>query len=226
MAPDTESGVRKRLACYVLRPIFRSSSPRRLSVRAQQLKISLAAAIVALGTVDARAEAPPSLLDVAKLDLSLFDSSTLNTANVLNQGALYIEPSVRFGKLLFPGTRFARMNLAARFVLTRTFTGYDDSGVEPNGDLGFAPRCSNLTTSSNGTIDPAGVNRCETSAAYRTTLADTWLTLGLPGIYTVPKLDVGLNPSLRLVLPTSPTSRYATRLFALLVIVIGVVCFL
>jgi hypothetical protein len=160
--------------------------------------------------VELTKEAPTRFYGIG-FDYYLADDSGLNSTNYNNDIGQYFLPSWSFGKVWFKGTRFNTMKLSGRFLLTRALSGYDEANYSQYSDNGYAVRCSNLTPSANGgTIDPSQVQRCQYSSNYRWDYSDIWLTLSNPKIYTVPYAKVDLNPSIRIILPTSLESRYQT----------------
>lgn len=164
---------------------------------------------MAAPSAPAKVEAPPKHAGFM-FDYTVLDSSSLNTVNYTNQAINYFEPMWAVGKAFLANTPFSHLEIDGRWTLTRTFAGYDPVAVHPTGDLGYAPRCSNLAQAGNGNLDPNSVQRCPTSADYRWNSGDIWLTVKNPGIYTIPGLDVKVNPSIRFILPTSIESQYAT----------------
>ncbi len=144
------------------------------------------------------------------IDYSISDSSTLNTLNYSNGLANYFEPAWAVGARYLKGTPFSKLSVSARVVLTDWLASYDPSTVTPGSDLGYAPRCSDIQQSSAGVTDPNSVQRCPTSANHRWLLDDTWLVLSDPGVYTIPGANIKVSPTVKLVLPTSLASQYAT----------------
>jgi hypothetical protein len=59
------------------------------------------------------------------------------------------------------------------------------------------------------------VQRCPYNQNHRWDYGDIWFTLGNPKIYTIPKLLININPSIRFVVPTSLESQYQTLLLGL-----------
>jgi hypothetical protein len=149
------------------------------------------------------------------VDLSVQDSSGLNAINYNNSIYMLFEPAWSVGQLFFRKTPFAGLRLAGRLPLTYTMAGYDPSAVVPNSDHGVPGSCSNLTPSTNGNIDVSQVQRCSYKNTYRPTPGDFGLTLSNPGLFTIPGIGVKINPSVRLALPLSYESRYATMRFAI-----------
>lgn len=150
------------------------------------------------------------------LDYSLYYGSGLNGINYNGSFDQYFQPSWSFGQLWLKGSHFASMNLSARFVLTRAVAGYDESQFSAGSDQGLPKTCSDLTPSDNGgVIDPTQVNRCKYAHDYRWDYSDVWLTLAVPGVYTVPVLGITLSPSIRGVIPASLQSRFHTMRFSL-----------
>ena len=150
------------------------------------------------------------------LDYSIYDGSGLNGVNYSNSIDQYFMPSWNFGKLWFKGTRWERLGLGARFVLSHALAGYDDTAQSQFSDNGYAVRCSTIVPSSNGgTVDPSQVKRCEYGHNYRWDYGDILLTLRAPRIYTIPKALIHLNAAIAGTIPTSLESRYQTLRFAL-----------
>jgi hypothetical protein len=164
------------------------------------------------GAVDDHADVPLRFGGVM-LDLTVMDSTSLNLANYSNQAIVYISPIWPMGRIFLKETPFSRLTLSGRWVLTRNFAGYEPNTVTPSGDLGYSPRCSNIAQGTNGVLDPNSVQRCVTNADYRITPGDVWLTVANPALYKIPAVDVVVTPSLRLILPASYESFFATLRF-------------
>jgi len=159
-------------------------------------------------------DAPPRFKGFS-LDYSVSDSTGLNAVNYNNSLSQLFEPKWSLGKVLFPSTsRFSKLAIAARLPLNYTFAGYDPAALASNSDHGTPVPCSNLTPSSNGTVDPNQVQRCTYNNTYRPTLGDLTVAISNPGLFTIPGIDVKVNPGLRVTIPLSYESRYATMNFA------------
>jgi hypothetical protein len=153
------------------------------------------------------------------MELTLSDSSGLNAVgeNYRNELSTYFEPRWAAGRALFRGGLLRRLSLSGRFVLTRALSGTGDESFGSSAPGGPVIPCSDVIPSSNGgVIDPGQVRRCNPEAAgRRTDYSDVWLTAGLPRTTIVPRAGLDLSSSLRLVLPVSAQSRFATLRFGL-----------
>ena len=194
-------------------------------------KSVLACALLLLVAAPARGQAPAgrstvAATDVKKdekvrfygfaLDYAIYDGSALNGVNYSNSVDQYFMPSWNFGKVWFKGTRWERVGLGGRFVLSHALAGYDEASQSQYSDHGFAVRCSTIQTSSNGgRLDPSQVQRCQYGHNYRWDYGDILLSLRAPRIYTVPKALINLNAALFGTIPTSIESRFQTLRFAL-----------
>lgn len=150
------------------------------------------------------------------MDLSFSDSTALNAENYSNGLGLTLSPAWAVGSKFLKNTPFKALNISGRFSIGRSLAGYDPTGVTP--DNGIAPlgTCSDVKTNTNGTVDPNSINRCQLPANnYRFEPSDLLITVSNPGIYKIPVADVRINPSVRLTVPFSYTSRYATLQAAL-----------
>jgi hypothetical protein len=148
-------------------------------------------------------------------DFSMGDGTGLNGVghNYRNDLSFYFEPSWRIGARFIKTGPFKRLVLAGRFSVTRNLSGTDENAFNGNAN-GSGPQgtCSKLTPSGNGgVIDPTQVGYCNPAANdRRTDYSDLWLTLRVPAIYTIPKIGVNINPSLRFIFPISAESRFST----------------
>jgi hypothetical protein len=194
----------------------------------------LAFAISLLGSAVARADAPlgDALAGVSTeqapeslrfhgftFDVTVGDGSGLNAVgqNYRNELAFYFEPKWNVGARFLADTRFKGLQLTGRFTLTQSLHGTDEAGFGAIANSGPQGTCSNLITSSNGgQVDPGSVGYCNPSANNRRLdYSDVWLTIRDPDIYRIPKIGVGISPSLRFILPTSAESQYQTLNLAL-----------
>jgi hypothetical protein len=166
------------------------------------------------------AEPTGSALGGFDFELTLSDSSGLNAVgqNYRNELSTYFEPRWAIGDRLFGGSgALGKLTLSGRFVLTRALSGTGDDSFGGTVNSGPVAPCSNvLPSSEGGVIDPTQVRRCNPpSADRRIDYSDLWLTAGLPRFATIPRTGLDLSTSLRLILPTSVQSRYATLRFGL-----------
>lgn len=147
------------------------------------------------------------------LDFTIADGSGLNAVgqNYRNDLAFYIEPTWNFGARFLAKTRFKTMALAARFIVNQNLSGTDEGNF--NGQTQANPQgtCSDITTGPGGVVDPTQVRRCNPpTAGRRADYSDVWLTLRWPRAYVIPKINVGINPSLRFIFPSSLQSQFNT----------------
>jgi hypothetical protein len=154
------------------------------------------------------------------LDLTLSDSSGLNAVgqNYRNELSLYFEPRWSLGRVMMPRSAlWNKLSLSARFVVTQALAGTGDESFGSGVRTGPQGTCSNLVPSSDGAVvDPTQVRRCNPPAAgRRTDYSDLWLTAGVPSLVTIPRAQLDVPASLRLVLPLSAQSRFQTLRFAL-----------
>jgi hypothetical protein len=154
------------------------------------------------------------------MDLTLSDSSGLNAVgqNYRNELSAYFEPRWVAGHALFHDSGvLGKLTLSARFVLTRALSGTGDESFGTSVASGPLTPCSDVIPSANGgVIDPGQVRRCNPQAAdRRTDYSDIWLTAGLPRVATIPRAAIDVSTGLRVVLPVSAQSRFATLRFGL-----------
>ncbi len=146
-------------------------------------------------------------------DFTIADGSGLNGVgqNYRNDLAFYFEPTWNFGARFLAKTRFKTMALAARFILNQNLSGTDEGNFGGQTTANPQGTCSNLTPGQGGTIDPTQVRRCNPGTANRRAdYSDVWLTLRWPRAFVIPKINVGINPSLRFILPSSLQSQFAS----------------
>jgi hypothetical protein len=143
-------------------------------------------------------------------EITFADASGLNGVgqNYRNDLTWYFQPRWQIGRMFLRGTRWAGLTLAARFIVTQNLTGVDPQNFSGNGGPSPMGTC--------GVLDPTTVGYCNyEQPARRTDYSDLWLTLAAPRIYTIPKLGLNLNPSLRFILPTSLQSRQANTVMSI-----------
>jgi hypothetical protein len=152
-------------------------------------------------------------------DFTMADSSGLNAVgeNYRNELNFYFEPHWDIGARWLRDTRFKTFTIGARFSLTQPLSGTDDAYYSGNTNLSEPPgSCSGATTNQNGSLNTGSVGYCHpASNDFRTDYSDIWLTIRNPRIYTIPKLGVHINPSIRFILPASKESLFQTLQFAL-----------
>jgi hypothetical protein len=155
---------------------------------------------------------PPPLLGGASIDVSLSDSTGLNALNYSNSASLILEPSWAVGRLWLRDSPFESLSINGRWVLSRDFAGYDPAAVLPGSDHGPAVPCANLTPNNQGTVIATDqtVPRCSYPNSYRFEPGDLSISVTNPGIYRIPKANISINPSIRVTLPFSYQSQYAT----------------
>ncbi|MSP59538.1 MAG: hypothetical protein EXR72_04200 [Myxococcales bacterium] len=145
-------------------------------------------------------------------DLYSWDSNSLNRYSYSNQLSMGITPRWSVGRLIAPKSRFGSFTISARFIMNRSFAGYDPSQFHANSDQGPAVPCSDLTPSAQGgKIDPNQVQRCQTGhdqSSYRWDFSDIWLTFSNPRLITIPVLKININPNALMILPSSKQSQY------------------
>jgi hypothetical protein len=172
-------------------------------------------------------DGPASVNETAKkiplyglsFDFTVGDGSGLNGVghNYRNDLNFYFEPTWNIGARFIKSGPFKRLSLVGRFAVTQNLSGTDPSNFSGNSNSsGPQGTCSNLQPSTNGgVIDPTKVGYCNPAANdRRADYSDLWFTLRVPAIYTIPKIGVNINPSLRFIFPTSAESRFATLRFA------------
>jgi hypothetical protein len=145
------------------------------------------------------------------LDLSFSDGTALNAENYSNGLSLLLEPNWAVGLQYLKNTPFKTLNIGAKFSVGRALAGYDPSSVTPDNGTGPLGTCSNVAINSAGSVDPGSISRCNTGPNnYRFEPSDLSFTIATPGIYKIPLADVRLNPSVRVTVPLSYQSRYAS----------------
>lgn len=168
-----------------------------------------------VGAVEGQNEKPLRFYGFA-MDFSVYDSSGLNGTYYTNTLDFYFLPNWQVGRLLLKGTRFERLILGGRFVLSRPLSGFDEGYFNQYSDLGPAKQCANLQTSTQGGIvDVNQVGRCDVPSNYRWDYGDIVLSLIAPRVYTIPVLGININPGIVGTIPASAQSRYQTLRFAL-----------
>lgn len=154
---------------------------------------------------------PPRFYGLS-FDFTVADGSGLNAVgqNYRNDLNFYFEPTWNFGRLYLSNIKPLRnMHLAARFIVTQNLAGVDETNRTGTINTGPQGTCSDVGIM-NGVVDPTTVGYCNPPGAdRRTDYSDLWLTLRAPRIYTIPKVDIGINPQIRLIVPTSLQSRNA-----------------
>ena len=151
-------------------------------------------------------------------DLTTADGSGLNSVghNYRNDFVWYFEPAWNIGQMYFRGTRWRSLQLQARWSLTANVSGTDEANFSGQSNASPAGTCPGTTINDNGTVDPGSVGYCDPSAnTRRADYSDVWVTLRNPHIYTIPKIDVYLSPSFRMVAPASRESLYQTLVMSL-----------
>jgi hypothetical protein len=144
-------------------------------------------------------------------DVSVADGSGLNAVghSYRNELSFYFEPKWNVGQMWFKDTRFASLQVAGRFALTQALSGTDPSSFGSVANAGPETPCSNLTVGNGGTVDPNQVGLCNPQAnSRRLDYSDIWLTVRNPAIYTIPRVNVAVSPSVRFYIPTSAESQY------------------
>src|SRR5207302_1374806 len=185
------------------------------AARGQAGGLSAAGTVV---SVDAKADTKPRFYGLV-FDLTMADGSGLNSVghNYRNDFVWYFEPAWNIGKMYLRGTRWQTLRLEARFSLTANVSGTDEANFSGySNSTGPQGTCGNPSINDNGTVDPGSVAYCSPKPNNRRAdYSDTFLTLRNPRIYTIPKIGVAINPSFRVVLPTSAESQYATLVMSL-----------
>ncbi len=147
-------------------------------------------------------------------DFTMADGSGLNSVgeNYRNDLAFYFEPTWNVGARFLRNSVFKTLSVGLRFGVTQNLSGVDEANF--NGTSNASPQgtCSNITPSTQGgVVDPTTVGYCHPAGNNRRTdYSDLWLTFRAPSIYTIPKANISINPSIRLIFPTSLESQYAT----------------
>ncbi|MDB4967758.1 MAG: hypothetical protein JWN44_3447 [Myxococcales bacterium] len=169
-------------------------------------------------TVEATASTKPRFYGFA-LDLTMADGSGLNSIghNYRNDFVWYFEPTWNLGKMYLRGSRWQTLQLQARFSLTANVSGTDEANFSGySNSTGPQGTCGNPSINDNGSVDPGSVAYCSPKPNNRRAdYSDTFLTLRNPRIYTIPKVEVAINPSFRVVLPTSAESQYSTLIMSI-----------
>ena len=152
-------------------------------------------------------------------DLTTADGSGLNSVghNYRNDFVWYFEPAWNIGQMYLRGTRWRALQLQARFSVTANVSGTDEANFTGySNSTGPQGTCGSPSINDNGgAVNPGTVAYCNPPPNNRRAdYSDLWLTLRSPRIYTVPKIAVYLNPALRVVLPTSLESQYATMVMS------------
>jgi hypothetical protein len=152
-------------------------------------------------------------------DFTASDSSGLNSVgqNYANDLILYFEPTWNIGKQFLRDSKHWRgLHLAGRFVVTQNLAGVTDSNFSGVANAGPSGTCfRGLPSEVGGVVDPTQVPYCNPIGNdRRTDYSDLWLTLRAPRVVTIPKLGLPINPSLRVILPTSEQSRFQTLIMA------------
>ncbi len=202
----------KRLTCLLLATAFASTGP---SAWAQALS-GYNTAASEVSKAGERAGSPRFY--GFTFDLTMGDGSGLNSVghNYRNDFVWYFEPAWNVGQMYLRGTRWRTLQLAARWSLTANVSGTDEANFSGQSNATPAGTCPGTTINGNGTVDPGSVGYCNPSANNRRAdYSDLWLTLRAPHVYTIPKIDVYLNPAVRVVLPTSLESQYQTLVMSL-----------
>jgi hypothetical protein len=151
-------------------------------------------------------------------DLTTADGSGLNAVghNYRNDFIWYFEPAWNIGQMYLRGTRWRTLQLQARFSVTANVSGTDEANFGGTSNATPAGTCPGTTINDSGQLDPGSVGYCNPAANNRRAdYSDVWLTLRNPRVYTIPKIDVYLNPAFRVLLPTSMESRFQTLVMAL-----------
>jgi hypothetical protein len=151
-------------------------------------------------------------------DLTTADGSGLNSAghNYRNDFVWYFEPTWNVGQLYLRGTRWKSLRLMGRFAVTANASGTDEANFSGHSNASPPGTCPGTTINDNGTLNPGSVGYCNpTPNTRRADYSDLWLTLRAPRLYTIPKINVYLNPAFRVILPTSLQSQYQTLVMAL-----------
>jgi len=145
-------------------------------------------------------------------DFTAADGTGLNSVgqNYRNDLAFYFEPTWNVGPRFLKHTWAKTFQIAARFAVTQELSGTDEASFNGNANSGPHGTCSNVNIT-NGMVDPTSVGYCNPPPNdRRADYSDIWLTFRMPRIYTIPKAEITISPSVRLYLPTSLQSRYQT----------------
>lgn len=150
-------------------------------------------------------------------DFTLADGTGLNSVgqNYRNDLAFYFEPSWNVGARFFRNTWAKTFSIAARFAVTQELSGTDEASFNGAANAGPHGTCGTPTIN-NGVVDPTTVGYCNPAPNdRRADYSDLWLTFKLPKVYTIPKAEIGISPSLRFILPTSMQSRFQTLIMGI-----------
>jgi hypothetical protein len=111
----------------------------------------------------------------------------------------------------------SRLTIAGRFVAYRALSGTSEGSFGSRANAGPLRPCSDLTPSDNGgVVDPTSVERCNPAANdRRLDYSDFIISANLPKVARVESLGLDLSTGLRVTLPASAQSRYATLRFGL-----------
>jgi hypothetical protein len=174
-----------------------------------------------INTLTGTEAAPPeSVLGGFDLELTLSDSTGLNAVgqNYRNELSAYFEPRWAMGRRLFGNSpTWSKLSMSARFVLGRALAGTGDDSFGSTVNSGPLVPCSSITPSQDGgIIDPNQVQRCNPEPNNRRfDYSDISVAFGLPRVATIPRVGVSVSTSLRVVIPISPQSRFASLRTAL-----------
>jgi len=143
------------------------------------------------------------------LSLTVFNSSGVyfGEGGYSNSFTLWVEPSWAFGKMLFKGTWFDKLNLTARIPVEAQVAGNDPRF----NSTGYASRDVFLTPGTLGTPEAAATGRAQASGprSNGALLGDMFLQLAHGRLFTIPGAGVSVSASIRSLLPTSTGSRNA-----------------
>jgi hypothetical protein len=149
------------------------------------------------------------------IDLTVADGSGLNSVghNYRNDLNFYFEPTWKVGARYLAHTRWKTLQIAGRFSVTQNLSGTDEANFSGRSNLAGPQGTCGAMQNPDGTwyvpyCNPAPNDR-------RTDYSDIWLTIRNPKIYTIPKLEININPSIRFILPSSEESRYATLIMGI-----------
>ncbi len=152
-------------------------------------------------------------------DFTVSDSSGLNSVghNYANDLIIYFEPTWNIGKQYLRNSRWKNLHLAGRFVVTQNLAGVSDANFSGTANAGPSGTCwKGNPSETGGVVDPTAIPYCNpVGNDRRTDYSDVWLTLRAPKLVTIPKIELPINPSIRIVLPTSEQSRFQTLAMSL-----------
>jgi hypothetical protein len=167
----------------------------------------------ASATIEAKATEKVPFYGVA-FDFTLADSSGLNAIgeNYRNDLNFYFAPSWAIGARFLRNTPLKTLTATGYFAVTQNLSGADEANFGSQTNAGPETPCYAGTPSTQGgVVNPSQVPYCNPAANNRRTdYSDLRLTFSAPKIYTIPKVDIAINPSIRFVFPTSVESRYST----------------